>query len=914
VAVPPDNHPGNAPPTPRCFGPAQVGYFSTAPLVRFSTALDTTIIRVIVSQPEQLGRYRLESFLGEGGMGRVYRAFDPSLGRPVAIKILPAALLHDRDRLDRFVREARTASALNHPNVVTIYEIGSSDGTQFIAMELLDGETLRERGKLELRRAIEIIAQVADGVAAAHSAGVIHRDLKPENIIITKSGFAKILDFGLAKLREPSPPGNDGATARKTDPGTILGSAGYMSPEQAAGRNADHRTDIFSLGCILYEALSGRRAFAGESSIDTLHKIIHDDPRPLRELSPDVPSELQRIVRKCLAKDPDERYQSAKDLAIDLRGLRREMDSQPGVAPALAGRKSRTRTIWIVPAIIALAIIATIPFLRRSPRKPAVPMTVTRITASGNVIGAAISANGEYAAYAYSEAGKQSLLVRQLTSGSTLELVPPSPIGMWGLTFSPDSRSVYYVIKSGSDPGSGLYEIPILGGTPRRLLQRIDSSVTFSPDRKQIAFVRLNEPKPGHSAIVIANADGSGEKVLTSKSPPDFYGPIFWGAPSWSPDGKLIATPLHTGRESKLVLIDRSSGREQSLTKESWSFVGHVCWLHDASGIVLVGSPLGRSERQLWLVSFPDGQRKQITNDLFDYRIVSLTDDDQSLLTVASDQTAAVWLAPLAGGGPAKKLTSGKYDGTEGVAAASNAVVFTSLDSGKWDLWSVDPQGNGRRQVTASAWQSFSPALSPDGRFIVFATPQENDWQLARINRDGGNLKMLCRVAPVGPVVGSPDITPDGKWVIFQSAPDGVSRLWKVSIDGGTPVLLLGADSWRPSVSPDGKSVAFVALSAGSLHVAPLSSAGPTKTFEKVSVTNYCMVRWTPDGKALLNNCGLNDRKNMWLQPIDGSPPHQITHFDDQLILGFNVMPGGKELAVVRGVLSRDAVLIKNFR
>ena len=422
----------------------------------------------------------------------------------------------------------------------------------------------------------------------------------------------------------------------------------------------------------------------------------------------------------------------------------------------------------------------------------------------------------------------------------------------------------------------------------------------------------MNEPKPGHSAIVTANADGSGERVLSSKAPPDFYGPIFWGAPSWSPDGKLIATSVQTGREFKLSVIDSSTGREQASPENSWSFVGHVCWLHDGSGIVLVGSPLGRSERQLWLLTFPDGQRKQITNDLFDYRIVSLTGDDKSLLTVAADQTAAVWTATLAGDRPATKVTAGKYDGAEGMAAASNAIVFTALDGGKWTLWSVDPQGNGRHQLIAGALQSFAPAISPDGRFIVFATPQENDFKLARINRDGGDLKMLCSFVPVGSVEASPTITPDSKWVIFQSAPDGVQRLWEVSIDGGPPVALPGKDSSRPAVSPDGKWVAFG--SAASLFVAPLSGPGPTKEFSKVSQTSYCMMRWTVDGKALLHNCGLNDRKNIWLQPIDGSPARQITHFDDQLALFFDVFPGGKEIAVVRGVLSRDAVLIKNFR
>ena len=403
---------------------------------------------------------------------------------------------------------------------------------------------------------------------------------------------------------------------------------------------------------------------------------------------------------------------------------------------------------------------------------------------------------------------------------------------------------------------------------------------------------------------MLANADGSGEKTLISKSPPDQFSPIFWGAPSWSPDGKMIATPLHSGHEYKLLAIDVDGGREQSLTKDRWSFVGHVAWLNDMSGVVLVGAPLERTEHQLWLVSFPGGQRKQVTNDLFDYRVVSVTSDDKSLLTVAGEQTASVWLAPLVSAAPAAmKLTSGKYDGLRGVAASSDRIVFTSLDSGKWDLWSVDSHGGGRRQLTPSEGQGLFPAFSRDGRFIVFAMPRPNDWQIARINRDGTDLKMLCGFVPTGAVEGSPDITPDGKWVVFQSAPDGVSRLWKVSIDGGSPSLFFGEEAWRPAVSPDGKSVALV--SVGKLRIAPLSDGGPTQAFEKVSPTTYCMMRWSPDGKALIHNCGLNDRKNLWLQPIDGSPARQLTHFDDQLVLGFDPMPGGKQLAVVRGVLSR---------
>jgi len=856
-----------------------------------------------------LGRYRLDAFLGEGGMGRVYRAFDPTLGRAVAIKILPPALVHDRDRLERFIREARTASSLNHPNVVTIYEIGHEGETHFIAMELLEGETLRDRGKIELRRAIDLLAQVADGVAAAHAVGVIHRDLKPENIIITKSGFAKILDFGLAKLRE-APATSEGATTpRKTDPGTVLGSVGYMSPEQAAGREVDHRSDIFSLGCILYEAVSGRRAFSGNSSIDTLHKIIHDDPQPLRELDPDVPPELQRIVRKCLAKDPDERYQSAKDMAIDLRTLRRDFDSQPrGVAPSVTKGRSGA---WIAAAVIAAVVIAAVAvvLVMRPKQTARTPMTVTRITANGNVIGAAISPNGQYVGYAYSDAGKHSIFVKQLSTGSVLQLVPPGAFGTWGISFGPDSQSVYYAAKSGLHRHGELYQIPILGGSPREVLENIESSVTFSPDGKRLAFLRLGDN--GGSSLVIANIDGTGEKTLVTKTPPNFLAPIFWAAPAWSADGKMIASAIHNGSDWNLRAYNVDDGSEHPLSHDTWSFVGHCAWLHDMSGFVVVGSPVGTTTRQLWFVSYPGGERRQITNDLFDYRMTSITSDDSALMTVAAEQTASSWYVPLAGDTPPVKLTAGKSDGLLGVAASANDIVYTSLENERWYLWSVDRAGNNRRQLNVGSYGGTSPSFSPDGKLLVYAARHDRDWVLMRSNADGSDAHELCPITVSGSFgEGDARITPDGRWVIFDQSPDGKERLWKVSIDGGTPVPM-AFEGWVPAISPDGKYLAYGV--AGGFNISPLAGGPPVRSFTSLSGTNYSMVRWMPDGKAVLHNAGLNDRKNIWLQPLDGSQAHPVTHFDDQYVLRFDVMPDGKALAVARGVLLRDAVLLKNF-
>ncbi len=317
-----------------------------------------------------LGRFRIGPLVGRGGMGEVYRADDTELGRAVALKVLPESLLGDPDRLSRFIQEARTASSLNHPHIVAIYDIGrqapegAPAGTrpvQYVAMELVAGTSLREAidgRRFDLKRALDYLAQAADALAAAHAAGIVHRDLKPENLMVAEAGYVKVLDFGLAKLQgtPAALQGADATVTAGTSPGLVMGTVGYMSPEQAQGRPVDQRSDIFAFGCILYEVTTGARAFSGPSAVDTLHRIINDQPEPIVARLPSAPSELQRIVRKCLAKDPDERYQSMKEVAIDLRDLRRQLESGAIAMPPAAGAARRSMAVPVAIAAAALAI------------------------------------------------------------------------------------------------------------------------------------------------------------------------------------------------------------------------------------------------------------------------------------------------------------------------------------------------------------------------------------------------------------------------------------------------------------------------------------------------------------------------------------------------------------------------------
>jgi Tol biopolymer transport system component len=807
-------------------------------------------------------------------MGKVYEAFDVTLRRRAALKVLGPDLVADTEALQRFMSEARTASSLNHPNVVTIYEFGElPQGGQYMAMELVEGETLRaslDRGRPVRSQVVEWIAQIANGIAVAHAAGIVHRDLKPENVVITTSGGVKILDFGLAKLREGAAPRGAGTrpwTMVKTTPGMVVGTVGYMSPEQARGLSVDHRADLFALGCILYEALTGREPFLGHTVLDVMHAILYSEPPPIDD------PELQRIVSKCLAKDPEQRYQSARDLAADLRTSLR-------VPEVPATRSRRPLLLGLAAATLAVAAAVAVAVVHAKREHPS--MSITRITSAGNVFSAAISPDGEYAMYFVSEMGLHSLWVRQLATGSAIQIVPPAPLSeLHAGRFAPDGRSVYY------NSSYALYQVPVLGGTPRKLLSNIIGSLTFSPDGRHIAFHRSG-------ALVIANAGGSGERTLLSA-------PIAVNesvGPEWSPDGKSIATVLRTAAGVRLVAVDVESRATRTLFDGVFA-IESLAWLRDGQGIVATVYEHGGSGGQVWLIDEDSGARRPITNDLFDYRSVSATADGKKLLTVAADTLSRIWR--IGPDGRAEPITSGRSDGSDGVAIANDGtVIHASPENGRWRIW------RGRQQLTGDE-AAAAPVLSSDGRMIVFTLMRDRSAMIARMNAaDGSGLRVLCPVV-FDRFPQSASITPDGRWVIFGSD----RHLWKISIDGGKPVRLADFEADYPAVSPDGTRVAFRLRDA--FGVMPIGG-GPVQRFPNITRTSYSRVRWSADGTALLHNSGVNERANIWLQPLDGSPPRKITQFDDEYALLFDVSPNGRYLAIVRGTLSRDAVVIENFR
>jgi serine/threonine protein kinase/Tol biopolymer transport system component len=928
----------------------------------------------------KLGRYEIRSKIGEGGMGEVYLAEDTQLHRNVALKVLPADVASNRDRMRRFEQEAQAAAALNHPNIAHIYEIGEDAGVHFIAMEFIDGVTLRDliHGRqTDFAKLLRYLQHVAEGLAKAHTAGIVHRDLKPDNIMVTRDGHAKILDFGLAKLVEPQQSSGSGssevATAimqQHSTPGTVIGTVGYMSPEQAQGRvqDVDHRSDIFSFGCILYEAATGQRAFAGKDALDSLHKIVHAPTPQISDLNPAAPVELQRIVRRCLVKDPDKRYQSMREVAIEIEELREELkrstdlhDSFHGatgsIAPASASTDpqstaspsapistqvptpqtssaevliseiKRHKTGFAVAIAGVLIIIAAAAYgvyrligSRTSSVGPT-QMKISRLTTGGRIGNAlidgetAISPDGKYVVFVTAEAGKQALWVRQVSSGSVVQIVPPIEANYYGNTFSPDGELVYFMRTDAENVLGALYQVPTLGGTPRKILSPIAGPITFSPDGKRFAFLRF-DPRQGMSNLMVVNADGTDQHSIASRKQPQFFSRC-----SWSPDGELIA--CGSDKTGTLVGVPVGGGPEKILASRKFASVAHVLWVGDGSGLVITAVEETNSARvQLFFVSYPNGEVRRITNDLSSYGPISLglTADGKTIVTTQVETSAQILtLDANKDSNQGAQISNGKFDGLNGLGwTPDGRIIYETQTGDNIDLWSINGDGTNQKQLTFDGQIKLNPSVSTDGRYVVFVTNRSGGANIWRTDVDGSNLKQLTagNWSDAYPVC-----SPDGAWVVYMSSRSGKWTLWKVDINGGTATQVSDTLLWFPTISPDGKLIAAVTLEADAkrpkIEIISFDGNQIAKTFDlppTFSPELHPTVRWTPDGSALTYVDQLNGVDNIWSQPINGGPRKPITNFRSERIYSFAWSHDGKRLAISHGPSTTDVVLIKDFR
>jgi serine/threonine protein kinase/Tol biopolymer transport system component len=783
---------------------------------------------VSISVGSRLGSYEIVAPLGAGGMGEVYRAKDSKLGREVAIKVLPAAVGDDRGRRRRFEQEARSASALNHPNILTIYDINEADGALYIAMELVDGKTLREllaSGEpLPTKRLLDLAVQIAEGLAKAHSAGIVHRDLKPENLMVSKDGYVKILDFGLAKLTETASAQDQSAlptaVAPPTEPGTVMGTVGYMSPEQASGQPLDFRSDQFSLGAILYEMATGRRAFQRKTSAETLAAIIRDEPEPLSQAAPKAPAPVRWIVERCLAKDPEERYASTKDLARDLRSLRdhlSETSASGGITAAEPQRRRKSGWLGLA-AILAAGLV--LGFLARSvfPAKPDSPIRMRKLTFSrGTIFSARFAKDGQTIVYGAAwDGGSLRIYTTRVDNPLSRPLdLPAADV----LSISPSGEMAISLGRHftvGFEATGTLARVPLGGGAPREILENVVDA-DWSPDGRDLAVAHF--------------ADGRYRLEYP-------IGKVLYQATAWlsnvriSPDGKLIAFLDHqeVGESlGTLMVVDTRGGvrLKGPVNRDSaaWSSEGDEVW----TSFPLQATSLSGKTRTLWASS---GQ-----ND----RIADVGPGGQTLFLLNSGRREIVGVDAA---GTSKNLTWFDWCYPSDVSSSSQTVLFDM--QGAYTSQVYLRKLDGSPAVLLADGKSF--AFSPDGRSALLTT-QVGAGRLLLVPIGAGEPRVLLE-GPSNVQWGS--FTPDGKRILFTGIEPGHGpRVYVMDLPSGKPQPITPEGIHAApghAISPDGSRFA-ASDQQGALAIYPIAGGAPTPI--PGARPGEFASRWTKDRRSL---------------------------------------------------------------
>jgi serine/threonine protein kinase/Tol biopolymer transport system component len=916
---------------------------------------------------KKVSHYRVLQVLGGGGMGVVYKAEDLKLGRKVAIKFLPVELASDPNSFERLEREARAASALEHPNICPIYELGEHEGQPFIVMQLLEGQTLQERIEtasqqkkpLPTSEMLDLALQIAAGLEAAHTKGIIHRDVKPANIFITKPSEVKILDFGLAKMIEEDLPqetrdhaalSENAAVAptealanlRLTRTGTTVGTAHYMSPEQVRGEALDPRTDMFSFGLVLYEMATGQRAFPGNTVVLVHDAILHREVLPARQANPELPPGLEQIIGKALEKDRSLRYQRADDLRADLQRLKRETESgletvsrAAADSSAIAAFTQRHRTGFAVGGLVAVAVLVAAGFglyslLTRAGPQPFKDFTVSQITNTGKAEMAAISPDGKYILHVQNENGLRSLRLRNILTGSDTQIVAPAPFRYEALVFSPDSNYVYFRQLTNSAGSSwDVYRLPVLGGTPQLIASDVDSDITFSPDARRISYVRANDPDDGKYRLLSANPDGTDETILAIEKIEGVGNESYPVFSAWSADGKRIAYSYAKMADQPGLIksFDLSSKRLGALERLPNALTFEVRWLRGDRWLMLLHAEKGPNfgSPQIGEVSVADGRFYPLTRDTNSYFTLTLSADGKTAATVQVKTADTLNLFPVPGHGihtaavpPSQIEDVNAFDWTADgklIVSDGSRLLRVGIDGVKETVLTSDPSAAVLSLVRCSdhyVLVSWAYRGGGDERTI---------W---RLNTDGSNPKQLSG----GRYGTSPSCSPDGKWAYYL---DSLRTLMRVPVEGGQAEVVPGskvADSYQllgsVDFSPDGRHLVLIAdthddsarayaklaivdLDSPSASVPHIIDPDPRIAAGSLFTGG---ARFGPDGKSLVYV--VKDKAaNLWMQPLDGSPGHQITNFTSDLITGFRWSPDRKTLAVMRTHSTSDVVVLR---
>ena len=772
-----------------------------------------------------LGHYQITEKLGEGGMGVVYKARDLHLDRFVALKILPSEKVADSERKRRFVQEAKAASALNHPNVVHVYDIDLSDGTDYIAMEYVEGKTLdRQIGHrgLRLSDALKYAVQIADALAKAHSAGIVHRDLKPTNVMVNEDGVVKVLDFGLAKLTEQIQGGESASTAtiddeRRpiTEEGVIVGTVSYMSPEQVEGMKVDARSDVFSLGSVLYEMLTGQKAFQGTSKMSTLSAILHQEPKPVTTIIPAIPADLEKLINRCLRKDPAKRFQHMDDVRVALNELKEDSESErlqstPAASKQITSKRFVTGAVAVV-ALIALTVAGWYWLSRQRGAEPEAPLTAVPLTAyPGYENWPSFSPDGSQVAFAWNGEKEDNwdIYVKLVGSESCLRLTNSSAVEN-SPAWSPDGRQIAFCRDLGAGKGAVILISPL--GGPEQILTEFSypggaSRLAWSPDGRALAMVEVRGELDTKQNLALYALETGVKQSLFKNFPSSFFADNW---PIFSPDGRALAFCRWAGYGiSDLYLLDLSRdlkpvGEPRRITFQNLSFSG-AAWLSDGSSMVYSAGG------NLWkVVASGSGQPQKLAFIGQDAYNPAYSQRASRLAYTHSTSDVNIWRAELSSpqgkaDPPTKFISSTRNDRSPQYSPDGTKIAFASERSGSWEIWVCDADGSDALQLTRfGKGDTDRPQWSPDSRRLAFHSTVEGHPEVYIMNASGGNPRR--RASSSGSQ--NPSWSRDGRWIYFDS-PEGIKR---VPAEGGQAVLVnVSPPGWGPIESEDGKSIYFI--------------------------------------------------------------------------------------------------------